>query len=102
MEKKEIGKNVCRIEVDGSYDPCRVPIPERVDLWNSVRYRIEDKDAHRIAQNRDKVKDRSPGMTDFDSFLLAIIHTPQAVLTIVFPVGARVVFPFHDDRTVRA
>jgi hypothetical protein len=102
MKKYEISGDVCRIEIDGSHHPYRVPIPERVNLRKYVRYRIEDKHSKGITQNGDKVKDDSPGMAGFDRILLAIIHTPQTILTIVFPIGARIFLSLHDDRIVWA
>jgi len=102
MKKNEIGKNVCWIEIDGSHYPNRVPILDRTDLRKYTRYRIEDKHTYGIAQNCNKVKDHTPRMADLHSFLLAIIHAPETIFTVVFPVGAWIFLPPHDDRTVRA
>ena len=102
MKEYKISENVGRIEIDSSHHPYRVPVPDRIDLREYGRYRLEDKHPNGISEYGNKIKDDGPGMSGLDRILLAIIHTPQTILTIVLPVGTRICLPLHDDRTVWA
>ena len=101
LKKNEISRNENRIDINGSCHPYSIIVSDRVDLRKYVRCVIEDIHTCRIAQQRKKVKDDSPGVSGLDRILLAIAHTPQAILAVVFPVRARIFLSLHDDRVVR-